>query len=81
MELSGRRLGRFSLNARRLFVAAALAPCLLSVANYYLNWELAGRFDRVAIAASFAALFLVMRYLGPTVDDIKRYRETEGLRD
>jgi hypothetical protein len=78
MELLGNRLGRFSLKTRRLFVGIALVPALLSVFNYYLGWGCAGRFAREAMALTFAALLLVMRYLGPTVGDLRRYRATEG---
>jgi hypothetical protein len=43
MELPGKRLGTFSLRARRVFVGLALAPCIVTVANYYLGWGLFGR--------------------------------------
>ena len=77
MDLTGRRLGDFSLKARRLFVGLALIPFLLSVLNHYLQWHLVGRFDNVAVAVASVVLFLVMRYLGPTVEELKRYREAE----
>ena len=77
MDLGSSRLGNFSLSMRRLFVGAALIPCVLSVASYYLHWGIAGRFGKAAIAVSFVVLFLVMRYLGPTVDDIRRFRNAE----
>ena len=82
MELKGRRLGNFSLSARRMFVGLALIPCVLFVLNHYLEWDLVGSRDKQAIAVSFAVLVLVMRYLGPTVEDIRRYREgSNAFRD
>lgn len=75
MELGGNRLGNFSLTTRRAFVACALVPCAVTVANHYFEWSLFGRDDRWSIAASFLLLFLVMRYLGPTVQQLRVYRE------
>lgn len=75
MELGGRRLGKFSLTARRAFVGGALVPCAVAIANHYLEWRLFGQDDRWPIAASFVLLFLVMRYLGPTVQQLREYRE------
>ena len=76
MELPGKRLGTFSLRARRIFVGLALAPCIVTVANYYLGWGLFGRPEKWSIAVSFVVLFLVMRYLGPTVQQLREYRES-----
>ena len=77
MELYGNRLGRFTLKARRLFVGIALVPALLSVLNYYLDWGLAGDHAREGIGLAFAGLLLVMRYLGPTVEELRRYRSAQ----
>lgn len=75
MELGGNRLGRFSLTTRRLFVGCALVPCVVTVSNHYFGWGLFGVDDRVSIAVSFIVLFLVMRYLGPTVQQLREHRE------
>ena len=74
MKLGENRLGKFSFQARRLFVGCALFPCILAVANYYFGWGLFGRAERWFIAAAFVLLFLVIRYLGPTVQQIRDYR-------
>ena len=74
MELGEGRVGNFSFNTRRLFVAAGLVPFLLSIANFYLDLGLFGHFGKKAIAAAGVVLFLVLRYLGPTVEDTKRHR-------
>ena len=75
MELGENRLGNFSFHARRVIVGIALLPCLLSVINLYLKWGLFGHLDTAAVAVCFIALFLVMRYLGPTVREVKKHRE------
>jgi hypothetical protein len=75
MELGGNRLGKFSLTTRRVFVCCALVPSVVTVANHYLGWGLFGVDDRLSIAISFVVLFLVMRYLGPTVHQLREYRE------
>lgn len=76
MELGGSRWGRFSLKTRRVFVGCALVPCVVTVANHYLEWGLFGGDDRLSIALAFALLFLVMRYLGPTVRQLQEYRDS-----
>jgi hypothetical protein len=52
---------------------------VLFVANHYLNWGWAGCFGKQAIAGSFVVL--VMRYLGPTVDDLRRFHNAERRDD
>ena len=76
VELGRNRIGKFSLLMRRWFVGLALVPCVVSVANF---WGLFGTRSKGFIAVSFVGLFLVMRYLGPTVQQIREYRR--GLRD
>lgn len=77
MELGGNRLGEFSLTTRRVFVGCALVPCVVTVANHYFGWGLFGGHDRLSIAASFIVLFFVMRYLGPTVQQLREYRASD----
>jgi hypothetical protein len=80
MQLGGNRIGKFSFTMRRVFVGCALVPCVLAVANYYFEWGLFGSFDRGLIAASFVLLFLVMRYLGPTMQEIRDHRSRANTR-
>lgn len=77
MELRGNRLGNFSLATRRAFVGCALVPCAVTVANHYFGWALFGKGERWSIAASFVLLFLVMRYLGPTMQQLSEERERD----
>lgn len=74
MDLGENRLGSFSLTTRRIFVGCALILCLLAVASRYFEWGLFGRLERAAVGTSFVALFLVMRYLGPTMHQMRDYR-------
>jgi hypothetical protein len=77
MELGEGRIGRFSLQVRRLFVGLAALPCALSVADWYFKWNLFGRFGRYSVGVSFIVLFLVMRYLGPTTQEMRDYRDSK----
>lgn len=78
MEIGGDRLGTFPLTVRRAFVGCALVPCAVTVGNHYFGWGLFGGGDVWPIVASFALLFLVMRYLGPTVQQLREHREARG---
>lgn len=80
MQLGVNRPGKLSFGVRRFFVACALVPCVLAVANYHLQWGLFGKFDRWVLAASFVSLFLVLRYLAPTVQEIRDLRSRSGSR-
>ena len=74
MPFSGDRVGHFSLNTRRVFVGIAAIPCVASLVNQYFNLGLFGKFGRSVVSISFFFMILVMRYLGPTMDDMKKYR-------
>lgn len=74
MELEGKRLGNFSFNTRRVIAGCVLVLCIVTVADYYLGWGLFGRFGRWAIAASFVLVVFVLRYIAPTVQEVRDYR-------
>ena len=75
MDFPGNRLGNFSLTARRAFVGIALVPCAVAVADHYLGWQLFGDGADWPIPVAFMALFLTMRFLGPTVQQLREYRD------
>jgi hypothetical protein len=77
MELGTNRLGNFSFNARRAFLAIALVPFLLSLANLFLEWHWFGQYDKQIVVGCSVVGFLVLRYLGPTVSDAKKYRDAK----
>lgn len=72
MELGGRRLGQFSTTTRRWFVGVALIPYTFAMLNDFCQWHLFGRFDKAVMPVSILLLFLVLRYLGPTIPGRKR---------
>jgi hypothetical protein len=55
----------------------SLMPWLLSIANFALEWGLLGPYRKIAVAITSAVLFLTMRYLGPTVEDVRAYRNRD----
>ena len=55
----------------------SLMPWLLSIANDALEWGLLGQYRRIAVAITSSVLFLTMRYLGPTVEDVRAYRDRD----
>lgn len=77
IELGRDRLGKFSFQVRRLFVGLACVPCILALANHYFEWGLFGKFERYSIGISFVLGFLVMRYLGPTMQEMREYRDAK----
>lgn len=77
MELGKDRLGKFSFQVRRVFVGLACVPCVLALASHYLEWGLFGRFERYSIGVSFILAFLVLRYLGPTMQEMRDYRDAK----
>jgi hypothetical protein len=74
VKLGDDRLGSMSFNARRAIVALTLLPFLLAVVNLYFDWHWFGSFDKGIVLVCAVALFLVLRYLGPTVRDAQEHR-------
>lgn len=79
MKLGDDRLGNMSFNARRTIVALSLLPFSLVVANLYFEWHWFGKFDKRAVLVCAVVLFLVLRYLGPTVRDAQDYRAAKRM--
>lgn len=79
-ELGRGRLGDFSFQTRRWIAGCAGLPFVIALANHFFEWGLFGPADKWAIPVSAVLLFLVARYLGPTVqqyDDHARSRREE----
>ena len=68
---------KLSFTAKRVFVGIALCVCALCIANYYLDFGVFGRFKRDALILSFILLAIVMRYLGPTLQEMRDYRDSK----
>ena len=66
---------QLSFNQKRLVVGAALLVCLACCANYYLlEPGFLPTFKKKLMVLGFAVLGLVLLYVGPTIDEIRRYR-------
>jgi len=77
MKLEARwRVKGLSLTERRAWVGVALVPALLSVANYQFQWVGDERWLSRFVAIGFVILFGVMLFIGPTVDEIATYRDS-----
>lgn len=78
MKLEARwRVKGLSLTERRAWVAVALMPMLLSVANYQFQWIGDEPWPSRFVAICFVLLFGVMLFIGPTVDEITAYRDSK----
>jgi hypothetical protein len=70
---------QLSFNQRRLAVGVALFVCLACCANYYLlEPGFLPNFKKKLMVLGFAVLGVVVLYIGPTVEEIRRYRELKS---
>lgn len=78
MKLEARwRVKGLRLSVRRAWVGVALVPALLSVANYHFQWIGDARWLGRFVAISYVLLFAVMLFIGPTVDEVRAYRDSK----
>ena len=68
-------MSTLSFNGKRVVLGIGLLACLLCVANYYLNLGVFGRFGKHAVIVSFIVLALVQHYIGPTLSEVREYRD------
>jgi hypothetical protein len=68
----GRQL---SFNARRAIVGLAVVLTLLCLINYYFDLGLFGSFDKQALMVSTLVLGYCVLGIGPTVEEIRNYRD------
>ena len=74
-------MNKLSFNGKRVVLGIGLLVCLLCVANYYLNCGFFGQFGKQALIMSFVVLALVQHYIGPTLSEVREYREKKrGVR-
>jgi hypothetical protein len=66
---------RLSFNGKRVVLGIGLLLCLLCVANDYLDLGVFGRFGRQATIVSFVVLAVVQHFLGPTLSEVREYRD------
>ncbi len=68
-------MSKLSFSGKRIVLGIGLLVCLLCVANYYLNFGFFGRFGKHAVIVSFVVLALVQHYVGPTLSEVREYRD------
>jgi hypothetical protein len=66
---------RLSFNSRRAIVGVALALTLFCLINYYLGFGLFGSLDKKVLIASFGVLGFCILYIGPTMGELREYRD------
>jgi hypothetical protein len=64
-----------SFNARRVIVAVLGLIAVSCLANHYLKLGFFGQFSWKAVIVSFGVLLFCLLYVGPTVDEIRSYRD------
>jgi hypothetical protein len=70
-------MAKLSYNRKRLIVAITLVPYVLSVINLTFGLQIFGRNAKQVMAASTVVLFLVWRYFGPTLDEVREHRDAK----
>ena len=75
LERAGAR--RLPFNQKRALLLPFAAAMALTGANVLAGWRLFGRLDRAAVAVTWVLAALVLHYVGPTVDEIRAYREQQ----
>jgi len=71
------RIKELSLTQRRIWVGVAGVPALLSVANYYGGWVGQAPWPKRLVAVAFVLLWAAMTFVGPTIAELKAYRESK----
>jgi hypothetical protein len=71
------RLFRMSFTARRIAVVVALVPCGFFTSNVLFGWDWFGDLDYRLMVASFVVLFLVIRFLGPTIQQVRQHSDSK----
>ncbi len=66
-----------SFLAQRIIGGVILALWALTTSNYYFFKLIGGRYDKDVMVISFVIGGLYMVLLGPTVEEIKEYRDSK----
>ena len=67
-----------SYNSKRALVGVALVPFVFLGLNALFGWHLFGSFDKRALVLSGVLLFVVMRYFGPTRQEMLDHRDKQA---
>lgn len=68
---------KLSFNGKRIVAGIATLMTLLCLANYYFNLGLLGRFGKEVLIVSIILLFVCVYHVGPTIEEIRRYRDSK----
>ncbi|HJP39448.1 MAG TPA: hypothetical protein QF499_10035 [Gammaproteobacteria bacterium] len=64
-----------SFNGKRFGIGILLLIALFSVTNYYLQWQLFGQFNKVVMIGIFVVMYIYLRFVGPTLEEVRDYRD------
>ena len=70
-------MSNFSFNKRRAVLGVFLLLCLLCVVNFYFKLGVFGRFSKQAVIISFVVLAVVQHFIGPTLSEVREYRDNK----
>ena len=68
-------MSKLSFNGKRVVLVVWLLLCMFFVANYYLDIGVVGRFAKQAVILSFVVLALLQHFVGPSLSEVREYRE------
>jgi len=65
-------------HGKRIGAGILLLIGLFSLANYYFEWGIFGRFEKAAMIGIFLVSFIYLVRVGPTVEDMLDHRDTKN---
>ena len=68
-------MNKLSFNGKRVVLGMCLLVCLLCLGNLFLHLGVLGRFGKQAVVLSFIVVALVQHYVGPTLSEVREYRD------
>lgn len=72
-------MSTLSFNAKRLIVGVAALVPLFCITNSFWDFHVFGRFDKTALVMSFVFIAVVTHFFGPSLEEIRHYRDTKRL--
>ena len=66
---------QLTFNEKRVALGVLLVIALASVANCLLDLNIAGPYGKQVIILCFVAMVLFQHFVGPSLEDVIRYRE------
>jgi phage-related holin len=72
---------KLTYQRRRLLVVLAGVPFVLCLCNFYFDGHFFGKYDLTALVLSSILLFVVLSYIGPTVEETRAYKHDKKNRN